>query len=153
MKNITKYSLSFVIVFATFSVCADEHVTLSEQQKIAAQSLIDDALDSDLAYGIVESLTTEVGPRMAGSESEQRAREWGEELGHELGFDRVSVEKFTMPYWHRGDLSISLTKPYQQELYGTALGGGAASKGLLTSDVVYFRSINDLEDKPISAAE
>ena len=119
--------------------------TISDTQRANAKALISDALESDLAFSIVESLTTEVGPRMAGSEAEARARQWGQELGEELGFDQVSIEEFKMPFWERGDLSISLSKPYFQELYGTALGGGAASKGSMKSDVVYFRSLEELK--------
>ena len=145
MNKFVKYGLSLGIAIATFSAIANDQPIISEQQRKNAQALINDALASDLAYGIVESLTTEVGARMAGSEAEQRARKWGEALGNELGFDRVSVEDFTMPFWDRGELSVSLTKPYEQHLHGTALGGGAASKGSVKSEVVYFRSIEDLK--------
>lgn len=147
MNKLVKYGLSLGVAAAAFSAVAqdNDNPIVSPQQLKTAQALIDDALESDLAYSIVESLTTEVGARMAGSEAEQRARKWGEALGNELGFDRVSVEAFTMPFWDRGELSVSLTKPYDQHLHGTALGGGAASKGSLKSEVVYFRSIEDLK--------
>lgn len=51
-----------------------------------------------------------------------------------------------MPFWDRGNLHISLTSPYQQDLYGTALGGGAPSKESIDADVVYFRDIHALSD-------
>ena len=54
---------------------------IPDGQVKTAQQLIETALDSDLAFTIVESLTTEVGPRLAGSEAEARARKWGAELG------------------------------------------------------------------------
>ena len=44
-----------------------------------------------MAYGIVESLTTEVGPRLAGTEAEARAREWALATLRELGFANVRV--------------------------------------------------------------
>jgi hypothetical protein len=143
MNKFIKYGLCLSISATTLNATASE--LLSDQQRANAKSLISQAFESDLAYSIVESLTTEIGPRMAGSEAEARARKWGQDLGQELGFDRVSVEEFKMPFWDRGDLSISLSKPYAQELYGTALGGGAASKGSMKSEVVYFRSIEDLK--------
>jgi len=145
MNKILKYGFSLVLAIAAFSASASDSIELSEQQQLNARTLIDDALKSDLAYGIVESLTTEIGARMAGSEAEERARKWGEALGNELGFDRVSVEEFTMPFWERGELNIALTKPYAQPLYGTALGGGAASKGSVKSEIIYFRSLDDLK--------
>lgn len=118
---------------------------LSEQQTMTATSLIEQALESPLAYDIVESLTTEVGPRLAGSEAEERARDWGVELAKSLDFDRVGVEEFEMPFWQRGELKVKLSSPYEQELYATALGGSGKSKGSIKGDVVYFRSIDDLK--------
>ena len=145
MNKFLNYCLSLGIAAATFSAVANDKPIVSNQQRVTAESLIDDALESDLAYRIVESLTTEVGARMAGSEAEQRARTWGVALGNELGFDRVSIEEFRMPFWDRGELTVSLSKPYNQHLHGTALGGGAASKGSVKSEVVYFRSIDELK--------
>jgi hypothetical protein len=142
MNKFLKYGLSLSLAAATFGATAND--IISDQQRTNAKALISEALESDLAYSIVESLTTEIGARMGGSEAEARARKWGQELGNELGFDKVSIEQFKMPFWDRGDLSISLSKPYAQELYGTALGGGAASKGSVKSELVYFRSLDDL---------
>lgn len=118
--------------------------SLDESHSETAQALIEKALKSDLAYQIVESLTTQVGPRLGGSEAEARARKWGAKLGKRLGFDRVSVEEFTMPYWTRGEMKISLTSPYTQELYGTALGGSAQSDETLNAPLVYFRTVDQI---------
>ncbi len=118
---------------------------LDAKQAEVAQGLMEEALNSDLAYEIVESLTTEVGARLAGSEAEKRAREWGVKLGKKLSFDKVSVEEFTMPYWERGAMQVTLTSPYNQPLYGTALGGSGASSDTIDADVVYFRSIEKIK--------
>ncbi|GAB5381601.1 MAG: M28 family metallopeptidase [Aliiglaciecola sp.] len=126
-------------------VLASEAIISSEQKQTATR-LMQTALESDLGFNIVESLTTEIGPRLGGSEAEERARVWGKELGESLGFDKVTIEEFTMPFWDRGHLHISLTSPYQQELYGTALGGAAPSKESINADVVYFRDIHALTD-------
>ncbi|MFD2167538.1 M20/M25/M40 family metallo-hydrolase [Thalassotalea euphylliae] len=117
---------------------------ITAQQKETAQQLMDTALKSDLAWGIVESLTTEIGPRLGGSEAEKRARDWGVKLGNELGFDKTWIEEFTMPFWDRGHLHIALTSPYEQELYGSALGGAAPSKKEINAPIVYFRDIHAL---------
>lgn len=135
--------LSFSIIHQSHAETAKEQL-VSDQQKSVAKELIETALNSPLAFSIVESLTTEVGARLAGSEAEQRARVWGKELGDELGFDRVSIEEFSMPFWDRGELTVTLNTPYKQHLHGTALGGAGPSKGVIESDVIYFRSIHDL---------
>lgn len=146
----TKQYVVFYILFALFCRVSfaeepqKEPQLASDAQIATAKKLIEQAQQSDAAFSIVESLTTEVGPRLAGSESEERARKWALDLGKELGFDRVVVEPFEMPFWDRGKLTISLTSPYQQELYGTALGGAAPSNGKVEASIAYFRSYHDI---------
>ncbi|MEO0368698.1 MAG: M28 family peptidase, partial [Pseudomonadota bacterium] len=118
----------------------------SQSQLDAANNLIDQAMKSDLAFKIVESLTTEVGPRMAGSEAEVRARTWAVALGNSLSFDTVELQPFTMPYWHRGEMTIAMSKPYEQDLYGTALGGSGASTDKVSAPVVYFRDVQSIAE-------
>ena len=118
---------------------------ITPEQKATAEQLMATALKSDLGFNIVESLTTEIGPRLGGSEAEKRARDWGAELGKELGFDKVSIEEFTMPFWDRGHLHIALTSPYNQALYGSALGGAAPSEKEINAPIVYFRDIHALK--------
>ena len=47
---------------------------------------------SQLGYSLVESLTTEVGPRLAGSEAEQRAQDWAVAKLTKLGYQKVHVD-------------------------------------------------------------
>jgi hypothetical protein len=125
---------------------AQDRFELEPEQAATVDALVTKALDSDLAWSIVESLTTEVGPRLAGSEAEARARVWGAALGESLSFDRVAVEDFAMPFWSRGELEISMTAPYALPLHGAALGGSGRSPRLraIDSEVVYFRDIDAL---------
>jgi hypothetical protein len=148
MKLISLFFMSLVLAanVAAQSVAPVSSYSIEPAKVTTAQALMDKALKSDLAYEIVESLTTEIGPRLGGSDAEQRAREWGVKLGKELGFDRVSIEEFTMPYWTRGEMKISLTSPYKQDLYGTALGGSAHSEKTLDAPVVYFRTVDQITD-------
>jgi carboxypeptidase Q len=67
------------------------------------ERLRDAALKDDIAWDIVEGLTTEVGPRLAGTEAEARARDWAVRKLKALGFSNVRVEEFDMPVWVRGE--------------------------------------------------
>jgi len=145
MHQLRRLTFTAIVAFFSFPLLAASNV-ITNEQKQTANDLIETALKSDLGMDIVTSLTTEIGPRLGGSEAEKRARDWGVKLGERLGFDNVSIEPFTMPFWDRGHLHISLTSPYQQDLYGTALGGGAPSKESIDADVVYFRDIHALSD-------
>ncbi|GAB5414839.1 MAG: M28 family metallopeptidase [Congregibacter sp.] len=142
-KFLTTLGLATSLRIAPGVIFADSF-DIPNENLATAQQLIDTALDSDLAYEIVESLTTDIGPRLAGSDDEARARGWGARLGEELGFDRVRVEEFRMPFWERGESRLVLTSPYELELYATALGGSANSDGLVNAEVVYFRSAYEL---------
>jgi len=143
MKLLKSLTLGVVLCVSSMPLIAKES-PITKQQKETAQQLMDTALKSDLAFNIVESLTTEIGPRLAGSEAEKRARNWGVKLGKELGFDKVTIEEFTMAFWDRGHLHIALTSPYNQELYGSALGGAAPSKTEINAPIVYFRDFHAL---------
>ncbi|MEM0910398.1 MAG: hypothetical protein AAGJ37_05445, partial [Pseudomonadota bacterium] len=75
-----------------------------------ARKLRDSGLQSDHAYKIVESLSTEIGPRFAGTPQDVRARQWGVKLLSELGFSNVRVEEFPLDLWTRGDPGAEVVK-------------------------------------------
>lgn len=109
-------------------------------------ALRDAALKDEVAWDIVEGLTTEVGPRLAGTEAEARAREWAVAKLKALGFANVRVEPFDIPVWVRGIETAEIVSPYPQRLMLTALGGSAATsaKGL-AGEVVAFHGLAALE--------
>lgn len=127
------------------SVSADNHA-LSQASVEHASTLRDSAMAGSRAYAIVESLTTEVGPRLAGSESEARARDWGKATLQSLGFDNVRIETFEMEAWERGEEHASLVYPFPQPLTITTLGGSVATppEGL-EAEVAIFKSLDALE--------
>ena len=141
-----KFVLPILLLIVTSVAVSAQPGLLTPATEATARQLMEEALASDLAWDIVESLTTEVGPRLAGSEAEARARDWGSELGEQLDFDRVMIEEFELPYWERGDMSITMTSPYRQALYGTALGGSGASPQSeeLEAEIAYFRTVDEL---------
>src|SRR6185312_2100039 len=113
--------------------------------KTAAQ-LRDQALHDNTGYDIVESLTTEVGPRMAGSAADQRARDWAVAKFKALGYDKVYTEPVTYPLWERHGESGAIVTPFPQPLVLTALGYSPGTpKGGLTAEVVKFDSLDALK--------
>lgn len=108
------------------------------------------ALARDGAWDIVESLTTEIGPRHGGSPAEAAARDWAVTKFKALGFQNVHIEPFTTPYWSRVSESASIvTARGEQRLVVVALGGsGPTPAGGLEADVVRFESIPALIAAP-----
>ncbi|MCB1122316.1 MAG: M28 family peptidase [Verrucomicrobiae bacterium] len=113
-----------------------------------AQSLSQQALDENISFDVVESLTTEVGPRLAGSEAEARARDWAVAKLKELGFKNVRVEPFAVPLWERGIERAEIVSPFPQHLTITTLGGSVATplEGV-TGDLVRLTSLKALQKK------
>ena len=123
-------------------------------QTVSSQvaTLRDAALADDFAWEIVEGLTTEVGPRLAGTEAEARARDWSVRKLRALGFANVRVETYDMPVWVRGAETAWITAPFPQPLVLAALGNsGATPPQGIEAEVIGFDSIEALEAAPDSA--
>ncbi|MBN2972089.1 M20/M25/M40 family metallo-hydrolase [Roseomonas aeriglobus] len=118
-------------------------------QQMDAAQMRDAALTDDIAWDITEGLTTEVGPRLAGTEAEARARDWAVKKLTALGFKNVRIEPFKMPVWVRGEETAEIVAPFPQKLYLTALGNsGATPVTGMTAQVVYFPTLADLNAAP-----
>jgi carboxypeptidase Q len=122
---------------------AQRETRIPEQAITTAAQLRETALASDLAYRITESLTTEVGPRLAGSEADARAVAWAVAKFKELGFDKVWTEPVTFPKWERRSESAQVVGANAQPLHLTALGGSPA--GTVEAEVVRFADLAALE--------
>ncbi|HEY0325110.1 MAG TPA: M20/M25/M40 family metallo-hydrolase [Allosphingosinicella sp.] len=122
--------------------------TAAPSQRTA--ELRDDALANDsLAWDLVEGLTTEIGPRLAGSEAEARARDWAVARLRGLGFSNVRVETFDVPYWVRGVERAEIISPYPQPLVLTALGNsGATPANGIEAEVVGYDSMEAFQAAP-----
>jgi Zn-dependent M28 family amino/carboxypeptidase len=131
---------------------APAQLSVAEQAAIA--QLQQQALRSSLGFSIVESLTTEVGPRLAGSVQEARAREWAVAKLKALGFQNVRIEPFTIPFWERTVESAAIISPAPQKLFVTALGYSAPTpKGGLEAEVAAFPDLVALRAAPDSAVK
>ena len=139
-KNLLLCLVSLTSALISAHAAGDD--VIAPESLATARMLAERAKESDLAYRITESLTTEVGPRLAGTEQEARARAWALRTFEELGFENVRNEPFEMDVWTRGRSVLeeaSIVAPYPQPLYATSLGGGAATpEGGLEADVVFF---------------
>ncbi|SFR80306.1 M20/M25/M40 family metallo-hydrolase [Sphingomonas jatrophae] len=117
-------------------------------------ALRDAALKDELAWELTEALTTEVGPRAAGSAAEARARDWAVARLTALGFKNVRVEPFPINGWVRGEERAEVLAPFPQPLTITALGNsGATPAAGFTGEVIGFSSLEALEAAPASAVK
>lgn len=118
----------------------------SAEQIAAASALRDQALAGSQAYAIVASLTTEVGPRLAGSAADARAVNWAEAKMRALGFDRVSLQPVSFPVWKRNAESAEVLSPAPQKLVIAALGWSSATpKDGISAQVLGFANFDALK--------
>jgi carboxypeptidase Q len=114
-----------------------------------AEQAIEAGLKDDVAWDIVEGLTTEVGPRQAGTEAEARARTWSVAKLKALGVSNARIEEYQMPTWVRGTETAVVTTPYTQKMHISALGNsGSTGDAGLEADIVYFPTIDALRAAP-----
>jgi len=119
-----------------------------------AKQLRDEAMTGSRAWNIVESLTTEVGPRLAGSEAEARARTWAVEKLASYGFENVRVETFAMDGWQRGTEVAEIVTPFPQKLAITSLGNSVATSGTgIEAEVVLFETLAALQAADMGSLE
>jgi Zn-dependent M28 family amino/carboxypeptidase len=111
-----------------------------------ATQLRERALADGTAWDVVESLTTEVGPRLAGSEADARAVRWAEAKFKALGYDKVWLEPVTFPKWERRSESAAVVGAHAQPLAITALGGSVG--GTVEAEVVRFADLAALQAAP-----
>ena len=126
--------------------------TAALAQTPTLETQADAALESDtFAWDFVEGITTEVGPRQAGTEAEARGRAWAVQWLKANGFSNVADEPFMMSTWVPGEPGkAEIVSPYPQS-FAIAPLGDTASTGPegITAEVVMFKSVADL----VAAAE
>jgi len=136
------------------SAIAQSPAELDPEIETTAKNLMRYAMSDEIGLEFVEDLTTEIGARLAGSDAEARARDWSVAELTELGFDKVRIEPFEIPFWSRKSESVSVISPSPQPLVATALGGSAATPvGGVTGQVVRFESLAALQAAPISKVD
>lgn len=138
--------LSVVAVALALSACA----TRVENPSDTLQRISDHAAQRDTAYRITESLT-QVGPRLAGSENDQRARDWAVAKFKALGFDSVRAEPVSYPVWERGPARLQIGA---LDLPILALGGsmGTSDAGV-RAPIIELASYEDLVAAPAEAVQ
>ncbi|MFN3990089.1 MAG: M20/M25/M40 family metallo-hydrolase [Erythrobacter sp.] len=145
MKNLALAFAALPLIALSLPAAAQQG-DIAALEAAATQALAGD----DIAYDFTEGLTTEVGPRQAGTEAEARGRAWAVAWLKANGFANVADEPFEMDTWVPGDIARArVTGPFPQDLVVLPLGGSAATpQGGIEAEVVFFPSFEDLRAAP-----
>jgi hypothetical protein len=140
-----------LIALAALSLALPTLAAANPPPLLTLEQQADLALASDeLAYAFIEGLTTEVGPRQAGTEAEARARAWAVAWLKQHGFENIAIEPYMMDTWVPGDIARArVIAPFAQDLAVLPLGNSAATPaGGIEAEVGLFRSLDELHAAP-----
>jgi hypothetical protein len=140
-------ALAFALALAAgLPLHAAQPTSIPDAALAQAAPLRERALADATGWRVLESLTTEVGPRLAGSEADARAVEWAKAKFKALGYDKVWTEPVTFPKWERRSERGEVLGAHAQPLRLTALGGSPG--GTVEGEVVRFADLAALEAAP-----
>ncbi len=128
---------------------AQRATRISDAGLTTASQLREQALQDNTGWKVVESLTTEVGPRLAGSQADARAVAWAIAKFKALGYDKVWTQPVTFPRWERRSESVQVLGASSQVLHATALGGSPG--GTVEGEIVRFPDLASLEAAPVGS--
>lgn len=135
--------LLLALAVAVPASAAQRETRIPDAALAAAAQLRTQALADGTAWQVVESLTTEIGPRLAGSEADARAVAWAKAKFEALGYDKVWTEPVTFPKWERRGERAEVLGAHAQPLAVTALGGSPG--GTVEAEIVRFPDLAALE--------
>jgi hypothetical protein len=154
IKHKSRIFVASILMFAGQSYSADKPRPFTRADLTSAGSLLEKALSDATAYQLVESLTTEVGPRPAGSAGDKAAVAWGLREMQRLGFSNVHAVPAVVPHWVRGEAEFAVLAPWPQSMPTLALGGsvGTGSDGI-EADAVMVKDLAALAALPADAVK
>ena len=146
--------IGLLLTFFTPATAADKPPAFTRADLAAAATLRERALADATAYQLVESLTTEVGPRPAGSPGDKAAVAWALREMQRLGFANVHTVEAIVPHWERGEAEFAVLAPFPQTMPTLALGGsvGTGSEGI-EADAVMVKDLEALAALPAGAVK
>lgn len=110
------------------------------------------ALADTNGYAIVEDLVTRIGPRLAGSPAEARARAWAAAMFRAQGFSNIRIESFPIAAWQPESQSAAVVAPESQPLVIAAIGGSPATPAAgIEGEVLRFRNMAELQQASADA--
>ena len=146
LSRLTAHAVATVLALP-FVASATDFTRVADADVATAIALRDEAMRHSEAYIILESLTTEVGARLAGSPGDARAVAWAQDKFKFLGFDKVYTEPVTFPVWRRGVERAEILEPFAHQLSLTALGASVGTgRKPIEAQVIEFATLQALQN-------
>jgi len=140
MKKQTTFITSLILSLSLSSFAQDNDSTV-------IRKFFNESLSNGKSYEWLRDLTTNVGPRLSGSEGAKKAVQWGKTLLESGGYDRVFLQDVMVPHWVRGAKEEGYILDGKQKIKVplVALGGSVATpKKGITAEVIEVKTFQEL---------
>jgi carboxypeptidase Q len=120
-----------------------------KQDSLTIRKIYDEALEKGQSYQWLRQLTTQIGPRLSGSEGAKKAVIWGKVEMEALGLDRVFLQDVMVPHWVRGakEQAYILNGKQKTDISVVALGGSVATpKNGIVAEIIEVKNFQELRD-------
>ena len=134
-------------IFITLLFCILTIMSSHAQSDSAMiKSIYNEVLTNGECYENLRFLCKNIGNRIAGSESADKAILWGEKVMKDYGFDSVYIMPVEVPNWVRGKKEVAYYEVDGKRLDvpAVALGGSVGSEKAITAEVIEVKSFDEL---------
>ena len=119
----------------------------AENYHDAANKIIEASRKSNNAYLMLQELCDDIGHRLSGSPSLDRAIEWANKTLKKQGHENVQSEKVMVRKWVRGNETAQLTFPRQMDIPMLGLGGSVGTGNRpIAGEVIVVDSKQELDE-------
>ena len=137
-----KYFLKIYLIFLSFIISGQKNDSLQLKEIYSYN------LTKGNCYENLRSLCKDIGNRLSGSISAQKAVEWAGIIMKKTNLDTVYFQKIMVPHWVRGDVESVFWKNQNgdiEKINCTALGGSVGTNGTLEGQVIEIKNWSELE--------
>ena len=118
---------------------------LTQQYQEAAKRIVTATLEGNDAYNKLEDLCVNIGHRLSGSASLEKAIDWAVAAMKKDGQQNVRREKVMVPHWVRGFESAAMVSPRYAPFHMLGLGGSIGTPaGGITAPVIVVSDEDEL---------
>lgn len=136
--------------FLTATLLAGSILLSAQEKKDSVQfaEISKEILNSGKSYTELHELTKNIGHRLSGSESYEKAVKWAEQKLRDAGADKVWLQEVMIPVWVRGkeSLQIKSSNGKWKNLKMLSLGNSEGTGGKdVSGEVIMVRSMDEYE--------
>ena len=143
MKQTNKFISTIIVLTLSLSGFSQDN------DSTIIRKFFNKALGKGKSYEYLRQLTTQIGPRLSGSEGAKKAVDWGKKLLESGGYDSVFLQDVMVPHWVRGakEEGYILLGKVKTSVPLVALGGSIATpaKGI-TAEVIEVKTFQELRE-------